>query len=226
MCKAITAHLSTSPESTTVTIADDSAVVATDSDPAIASQKLQTNLLATQNWFKERRMKANESKSVHVTFTTRRETCPPVHINNVQLLTYLPGTNTFSQNGNNCESPSPKCTGYLDASQNSLSNKILIYKTLLKPIWTYGIQHFQHRNSRTFPIESLAHDSGRTLTNTVIRRALQIPTVIEEIRRYSSQYSARLSAHPNGLTVNLIELPDKRRLRSHLPNDLPTRFLV
>jgi hypothetical protein len=26
----------------------------------------------------------------------------------------------------------------------------------------YGL-HFQHRNSRTFPIESLAHDSGRTL---------------------------------------------------------------
>jgi hypothetical protein len=26
----------------------------------------------------------------------------------------------------------------------------------------YGL-HFQHRNLRTFPIESLAHDSGRTL---------------------------------------------------------------
>jgi hypothetical protein len=26
-----------------------------------------------------------------------------------------------------------------------------------------GVFHFQHRNSRTFPIESLAHDSGRTL---------------------------------------------------------------
>jgi hypothetical protein len=38
--------------------------------------------------------------------------------------------------------------------------------------------------------------------------------------RYSSQYSARLSAHPNDLTVNLIELPDNRRLRRHLPNDL------
>jgi hypothetical protein len=35
--------------------------------------------------FKKRRMKANESKSIHVTFTTRRETCPPVHINSVQL---------------------------------------------------------------------------------------------------------------------------------------------
>jgi hypothetical protein len=30
-------------------------------------------------------MKANESKSIQVAFTTRRETCPSVHINNVQL---------------------------------------------------------------------------------------------------------------------------------------------
>jgi hypothetical protein len=61
---------------------------------------------------------------------------------------------------------------------------------------------------------------------TAIRRDLQIPTVTEEIRRYSSQYRARLSAHPNGLVVDLFELPDNRRLRRHLPNDLPTRFLV
>jgi hypothetical protein len=39
---------------------------------------------------------------------------------------------------------------------------------------------------------------------------VQTPTVKEEIRRYSSQYSARLSAHPNGLTVNLMELPDNK----------------
>jgi hypothetical protein len=63
--------------------------------------------------------------------------------------------------------------------------------------------------------------------NMVIRRALQTPTVKEEIRRYSSQYSARLSAHPNGLVLNLMELPNNnRRLQRHLPNDLPTRFLV
>jgi hypothetical protein len=37
-----TADLPTSPESTTATFADDTAVVAMDSDPAIASQKLQT----------------------------------------------------------------------------------------------------------------------------------------------------------------------------------------
>jgi hypothetical protein len=46
-----TAHLPTSPESTTPIFPDDTAVVAMDSDPAIASQKLQTELLAIQNWF-------------------------------------------------------------------------------------------------------------------------------------------------------------------------------
>jgi hypothetical protein len=62
--------------------------------------------------------------------------------------------------------------------------------------------------------------------NTVIRRDLHTPTVKEEIRCYSSQYSARLSAHPNDLVVNLMELPDNMRLRRHLPNYLPTRFLL
>jgi hypothetical protein len=58
-----------------------------DSDPAIASQELQTELLAVQYWFKKWRMKANRSKSIHVTFTTGSETCPPppFQVNNVQL---------------------------------------------------------------------------------------------------------------------------------------------
>jgi hypothetical protein len=55
---------------------------------------------------------------------------------------------------------------------------------------------------------------------------LRTPTVKEEIRRYSSQYSARLSAHPNDLIVYLTELPDNSRLLRHLPNNLPTRFLA
>jgi hypothetical protein len=69
-------------------------------------------------------------------------------------------------------------------------------------------------------------DAPWYVPNTVIGRDLQALTVKGKIRRYSSQYSARLSAYPNDLVVNLIELPDNRRLRRHLPNYLPTRFLV
>jgi hypothetical protein len=116
----------------------------------------------------------------------------------------------------------------------STSNKLLLYKTKLKPIWTYGIQLWG--TASTSKKEILEHFQSKALRmivdapwyvpNTVIRRDLQIPTVKEEIRRHSSQYSARLSTHPNDLIVNLIELKDNRRLRRHLPNDLPTRFLM
>jgi hypothetical protein len=119
-------------------------------------------------------------------------------------------------------------------SKLSTSNKCFIHKTILKPIWTYGIQLWG--TASTSNIEILERFQSKALRmivdapwyvpNTVIRRDLQIPTVKEEIRRYSPQYSARLSAHPNDLIVNLTELPDNRRLRRNLPNDLPTRFLV
>jgi hypothetical protein len=69
-------------------------------------------------------------------------------------------------------------------------------------------------------------DAPWYVPNTVIRRDLQIPTVREEIRHYSPKYSARLSAHSTELIVNLIELPDNRRLRRQLPNDLPTGLIV
>jgi hypothetical protein len=69
-------------------------------------------------------------------------------------------------------------------------------------------------------------DAPWYVPNMFIRRYLQAPPVTEEIRHFSSQYSAHLSAHPNDLIVNLMELPDNRQLRRHFPNDLPTRFLV
>jgi hypothetical protein len=119
-------------------------------------------------------------------------------------------------------------------SKLSTSNKLLIYKTILKLIWTYGIQLWG--TASTSNIDILERFQSKALCmiidalwyvpNTVIRRDLQIPTVKAEIRRYSSQCSALLSTHPNDLIANLIELPDNRRLRRHLPNDLPTRFLV
>jgi hypothetical protein len=48
--------------------------------------------------------------------------------------------------------------------------------------------------------------------NNHIRRDLQLTSAKEEIRSYSSQYSARLSTHPNGLIVTFMELPGNRRL--------------
>jgi hypothetical protein len=67
-------------------------------------------------------------------------------------------------------------------------------------------------------------DAPWYVPNSLIRRDLSCPTVKGEIRRYSCHYGDRLSTHPNHLAVNLLRLPENRRLRRFLPTDLPDRF--
>jgi hypothetical protein len=69
-------------------------------------------------------------------------------------------------------------------------------------------------------------DAPWYVPNTIIRRDLQIPSVKEEISHYSSHYSGRLTAYPNDILLTLLEQPERKRLRRHLPNDLPTRLMV
>jgi hypothetical protein len=75
---------------------------------------------------------------------------------------------------------------------------------LSSPLSTEILERFQSKAL------GMTVGATRYVPNTVIRRDLHTPTVKEEIRRYSSQYSARLSAHSNDLVVNLMELPDNK----------------
>jgi hypothetical protein len=95
------------------------------------------------------------------------------------------------------------------------SSKLLAYKVILKPIWTYGLQLWG--TSSTSNIEILERFQSKALsmitdapwyvTNAILRRDLHIPSLKEEIQRLSSQYSARLDSHPNLLTANLKKQP-------------------
>jgi uncharacterized protein with von Willebrand factor type A (vWA) domain len=55
-------------------------------------------------------------------------------------------------------------------------------------------------------------DAPWHVLNNHIRRDLQMPSVKEEIRRYSSQYSTRLTTQPNDQILTLKEIPGNRRL--------------
>jgi hypothetical protein len=117
-------------------------------------------------------------------------------------------------------------------SQLSTTNKLLLYKTILRPIWTYGTQLWG--TASTSNIEILERFQSKVLRiivdapwyvpNSLIRRDLSCPTVKKELRRYSSHYGDRLRTHPNLLAVNLLRLPDNRRLHRFMPTDLPDRF--
>jgi hypothetical protein len=60
--------------------------------------------------------------------------------------------------------------------------------------------------------------------NSVIRTDFQMPTVKEEISRFSSLYAVRLRAHTNELIATLTGPPIHKRLRRYWPNNLLTRF--
>jgi hypothetical protein len=80
-----TADLPTSTDAITATFADDTAVLATHEDPGISVHKLQTALIDIQQWLAKWRLKANELKSTHITFTLKRSTCPPAQLNGTHL---------------------------------------------------------------------------------------------------------------------------------------------
>jgi hypothetical protein len=101
-----------------------------------------------------------------------------------------------------------------------------------------AIDHLQNATitASTFNIEILERFQSKVLRmivdapwyvpNSLIRRDLRCPSVKEEIRRYSSHYGDRIRTHPNHLAVNLLRLPNNRRLRRFLHTDLPVEGLA
>jgi hypothetical protein len=78
-------YLPTTNNTTIATFADDTSLLATNSDPALAFQELQYHLDLLQEWCDEWKIKINQTKSSQINFTTKRTNCPPVTINNIQI---------------------------------------------------------------------------------------------------------------------------------------------
>jgi hypothetical protein len=67
------------------TFADDTVILSVNIDPAIATFTLQNHLNQMQEWTKIWKIKINEAKSTQVNFSLRREQCPAVFLNNIQI---------------------------------------------------------------------------------------------------------------------------------------------
>jgi hypothetical protein len=142
-------------------------------------------------------MKANGAKSVRVTFSNRRNTCPPVYIYNEPF----PQTSYVKYLGLHLDNhltwtkqpfTMRKHLGIIltklhwllgRKSKLNLRNKLAIYKVIIKPVWTYGIQLWgSASNSNITILERFQSKAVRLITdapwyvpNAVIRRDLQLP---------------------------------------------------
>jgi hypothetical protein len=67
------------------TFADDTVILSVNIDPAIATFTLQNHLDQIQEWTNIWKLKINEAKSTQVNFSLKREQCPAVVFNNIQI---------------------------------------------------------------------------------------------------------------------------------------------
>ena len=111
-------------------------------------------------------------------------------------------------------------------SNLSTQNKITLYKTVIKPVWTYGIQLWGTASNSN--IEILQRFQSKTLrslitapwyvTNETVHRDLKIPIVKDEIYNSRSKYNARVNNHHNPLVTQLLDTTDQiRRLKRKYP---------
>jgi len=80
------------------------------------------------------------------------------------------------------------------------------------------LQRFQNKALRTMV------NSPWYVPNKLLHTDLQMPTIREEITKYSTNHRAKLLTHPNTLTSNLLTEQGPERLKRYKPLDLSTRF--
>ncbi|XP_055615174.1 RNA-directed DNA polymerase from mobile element jockey isoform X1 [Toxorhynchites rutilus septentrionalis] len=76
-----TADLPTARNLMTTTFADDTAILSSHKNRTIASRDLQEHITVVEKWLQKWRIKVNETKCVHVTFTLNKNTCPQIKFN-------------------------------------------------------------------------------------------------------------------------------------------------
>jgi len=166
-------------------------------------------------------MKVNETKSTHITFTLRKRHCPPVCINQnempqVEKVKYLglhfdcklTWKEHIAKKSKQLDHKTCDIKWLISRkSPLSLENKTLIYKTILKSIWTYGIemwgcasksniaimQRYQSKILRTIA------NAPWYVTNQTLHTALQIPYVSTVIQDRTNKHLIALASHPKPL---------------------------
>lgn len=210
----------------TSTFADDTAFLSVHESPQEASRILQEHIYKLERWLKKWRIKVNEQKCSHITFTLRRETCAHITINSQMIpqqtnVKYL-GIHLDRRLTWKCHIEAKLIQMKLKAIQInwligrnstlSLDCKLLLYNSILKPIWSYGIQlwgaasasnvdKIQRRQNKTLRMITAA---PWYIKNSNIHKDLEVPTVKAEISKYASTYLTKLADHPNPLARNIL----------------------
>ena len=172
--------------------------------PEIRANKLQRHLESLGKWLKLWRIKVNETKSTHIAFTLKKSQCPTIYWNGIAILQ----ANGVKYLGIHMKKrltrqshiwTKRKQLGLklrsmywllCNTSKLLLDNKLLIYKVMLKPTWTYSIQLWVAAAIsniaiiQRFQSKTLGIITNILFSSSRIRQDLDIPIVKDEIKLY------------------------------------------
>uniref|UniRef100_A0A6M2DDB3 Putative rna-directed dna polymerase from mobile element jockey n=1 Tax=Xenopsylla cheopis TaxID=163159 RepID=A0A6M2DDB3_XENCH len=225
---------------TTCTYADDIAIVANHVDINLANNNLQNYLTQLEIWFKNCKMKINIDKSHHLIVSLRPHDNPPLFLFNnpipikdevkylgLHLDNKLIWKKHILKKKKQIELKMKELNWLLGRSSKlSLENKILLYKTIIIPIWTYGIELWGCASKSNIQIiQRTQNKILRTITNApwyipnyMLHNDLNIQPIQDIIRSKSTNYCTKIESQTNP-TISEIPKPI-RRLKRKWPCDL------
>ena len=148
-----TANIPTTTNSKILTFADDTAILVRHTNPETAVKLLQEHITKIEKWLQEKQIKANPNKCNHITFTLWKQIPPNIFLNDTHItqakqikylglhldtqLTWKQHTKSIIDKIQTIRRQMHWLTSR--KSKLTIENKLKIYKTIINPIWTYGI---------------------------------------------------------------------------------------
>jgi hypothetical protein len=170
-----------------------------------------------------------------------REQCPAVFLNNIQIPAslstkyldiYLDNHPTWKEHTKKTQTDDLKIKDmYWLIERNSklsLENKILLYQTIIKPIWTYGAKIWGCTSKSNISViqssqSKILHiivNAPWYVPNITLHEDLNVPLVKEVIKQRSTRYHNNIEGHVNVLIQPLLESHNERGLKRNWPADL------
>jgi hypothetical protein len=184
----------------------------------IASLNLQEHISSNEKWLQKWKIKVNESKSLHITLTLRKGHCPAVNINQIiipqtetvkylglQLNRTLTWKDHIAKKRKQINLKIKEIYWLIERKFNlSIENKVLIYKAIIKPIWSYGIELWgcaskSHivimQRTKSKILRAIANAPGY-VTNHTLHSDLKVCYVRDVIHERIGKHHTKLEAHP------------------------------
>lgn len=211
--------LSVNPNSRKALYADDTTVMVRYSSPRMIIHRLQLNIDNLQDWYDSWRIDVNPSKSVAVFFSRRKRGMAPrgeitmydqvipwqdtakyLGVTLDKRMTWRPHiTNTLTK--------ARKISGALHPllhsnAKTSIQNKLLLYKSKIRPIITYASPVWATGNTKR--LETFQNASLRRFTkspwfvrNNIINSDTNIPPLKKHMIELAKSFYSNLPMHPN-----------------------------